>query len=252
VRIPYGLVLISGPTGSGKTTTLHALLRTLPADERKIITIEDPVELKQDKINQIQINEAINLGFDGMLRRVLRQDPDVIMIGEIRDEATAELALRASLTGHLILSTLHTNDSITVIPRLIDMGLEPYLIASALRCSAAQRLIRKLCPCCAREVKPDKHAEKLLRRAGISAYRCREKAGCDVCGGSGYLGRTVAGEVFKSDRELEVLIERKADTATLRAHIAERGFRSLETDGLEKYAAGITDFAELEREVLCV
>ncbi|MDR2767440.1 MAG: GspE/PulE family protein [Treponema sp.] len=250
-RLPYGLALVSGPTGSGKTTTLHALLRTLPAEERKIITIEDPVELRQDGINQIQINEAISLGFDGMLRRVLRQDPDVIMVGEIRDEATAELALRAALTGHLILSTLHTNDSVSVIPRLIDMGLEPYLIASSLRCSAAQRLVRKLCPCCSREVKPDKRAAPLLRRQGINAHRCREKNGCDLCAGTGYLGRTVVGEVFKSDRELEALIERRADTETLRSCIAGRGFRSMETDGLEKYAAGITDFEELEREILC-
>jgi general secretion pathway protein E/type IV pilus assembly protein PilB len=250
--LPYGLVLVSGPTGSGKTTSLHALLRTINAGERKIITIEDPVEQRLAGVNQIQINEAIKLGFDGMLRRVLRQDPDVIMIGEIRDEATAALALRAALTGHLIFSTVHTNDSVTVIPRLVDMGLEPYLIAGALRCSAAQRLIRKLCPFCSVEKKPKTKAARLLEAHGISNHRCREKAGCELCGGTGYLGRMVAGEIFLVNRELESLIERRVGSEKLYSHIHKNGFRSLELDGLEKYAAGLTAFEELEREVLCI
>ncbi|MDR1390306.1 MAG: GspE/PulE family protein [Treponema sp.] len=246
VTMPYGLVILSGPTGSGKTTTLHALLKTLPYNERKIITIEDPVEQKLAGINQIQVNEAINLGFGGMLRRVLRQDPDVIMVGEIRDEETAELALRAALTGHLILSTVHTNDSVTVINRLIDMGLERYLIASSLRCACAQRLVRKLCAC-ARAAKPGKREKALFAKYGIAVSNYREKTGCEACGGTGYRGRTVIGEVFGVGGELSALIEKGAAESEIRRAL---NMKSLAYSGLEKCAAGVTGFSELEAEAL--
>jgi general secretion pathway protein E/type IV pilus assembly protein PilB len=225
VRLPHGLVIMTGPTGSGKTTTLHALLQTLPSAEQKIITIEDPVEQYIPGINQIQINEAIKLGFDSMLRRVLRQDPDVIMVGEIRDSATAEIALRAALTGHVILSTVHTNDSVAVIPRLQDMGLESYLIAATLRCAAAQRLVRKRCSLCGGK-------------------------GCVACGGTGYLGRTVIGETFLVDDEIEGMIASGAQAEPIRKALIKKGMKSLRDDGLEKVKQGITTREELEKEGL--
>lgn len=225
VTLPYGLVMLSGPTGSGKTTTLHALLSILPVTERKIITIEDPVERYVPGVNQIQINEAINVTFDGMLRRVLRQDPDIIMVGEIRDEATAELALRAALTGHLILSTVHTNDSVGIIPRLTNMGIAPYLTAASLKYCSAQRLVRKLCADC-------------------------KGSGCDTCGGSGYRGRTVLGEVFYVDDEIRALIEKEKTSDEIRAVLVKKGMKGLVERGKEKVKQGITTQEELEREAL--
>jgi general secretion pathway protein E/type IV pilus assembly protein PilB len=225
IKLPYGLVMLSGPTGSGKTTTLHSMLSALPLMERKIITIEDPVERYVPGVNQIQINEAINLNFEGMLRRVLRQDPDVIMVGEIRDEPTAELALRSALTGHLIFSTLHTNDSVGIIPRLKDMGIAPYLSAASLRFCSAQRLVRKLCK------------------------NCKGRA-CDLCGGAGYRGRTVIGEVFCVDEEIRAMIEKEKTAGELRKMLAKRGMKTLAERGMEKVRLGITSKEELEREAL--
>jgi general secretion pathway protein E/type IV pilus assembly protein PilB len=224
-RLPHGLVMISGPTGSGKSTTLHALLSTLSTEERKIITIEDPVEQYIPGINQIQINEAIDLSFEGMLRRVLRQDPDVIMVGEIRDSATAELALRAALTGHLIFSTVHTNDSVGIINRLTDMGIAPYLLAASLRCAAAQRLLRRVCPFCGGR-------------------------GCNSCGASGYLGRIAAGEVFWVDDSIRRGIERGKTADELRKMLPRQGMKSLAERGKDMVKRGITTRRELEKEAL--
>jgi general secretion pathway protein E len=214
LAIPHGLILVTGPTGSGKTTTLNAMLRELVSDEIKIISIEDPVEFLVDGVDQIQINDQINLGFDTILRRVLRQDPNVIMVGEIRDKSTAELSIRAALTGHLVLSTLHTNDAVSVIPRLINMGIEPYLIASVLKGAIAQRLVRK----CAEDKKSFK-------------------------------GRIVISETFLMDSNMENIILNGASEEELSGYLAKQGMVFLEDDAKNKINAGLTTKEEAEREI---
>lgn len=214
IKIPHGLILVTGPTGSGKTTTLNAILKELVNDETKIISIEDPVEFLVEGVNQIQINEQINLGFDSILRRVLRQDPNIIMVGEIRDKATAELSVRAALTGHLVLSTLHTNDAISVITRLENMGVEPYLIASTLKGAVAQRLVRKY----------DKNIKSLK-------------------------GRTVISETFTVDENMEKLISNKADQNAIRNYLKSKGTEFLEDDAESKIRDEITTIEEVEREI---
>jgi type II secretory ATPase GspE/PulE/Tfp pilus assembly ATPase PilB-like protein len=250
VRQPHGLILLTGPTGSGKTSTLHALLGTLPADNVNIITIEDPVERIIPGINQVQINDAINLSFEGMLRRVLRQDPNVIMVGEIRDGVTAELALRSALTGHLILSTLHTNDSVSVIHRLCNMGIEPYLIAAVLRGSIAQRLVRKLCPHCKKEISPDKKTQSLLAKYGIKDGILFKEGGCGACGFTGYKGRTVVNEIFTVDSAAEEMILQKRPAAEIARNAKKNGMKTMAQDALEKALRGITALSEIEREAL--
>jgi general secretion pathway protein E/type IV pilus assembly protein PilB len=250
LRMPHGLILVTGPTGSGKTTTLNAMLGGIVSDSLKIITIEDPVEFMVPGITQIQINEGIGLSFDILLRRVLRQDPNVIMIGEIRDSPTAEIALRAALTGHLVLSTLHTNDTASVIPRLINMGVEPYLIASVLRGAAAQRLVRKICPHCKEPEVPGAEQRRLLERAGIGAETLYRGKGCPACGHTGFLGRTVIAELFRSDPGLEELITGRENIHALSAYLRSRGMKTLLREGLQKAAEGITAIGEVEREVM--
>jgi general secretion pathway protein E/type IV pilus assembly protein PilB len=220
LKIPHGLILVTGPTGSGKTTTLNAMMKELVSDEIKIVSIEDPVEFLVDGVNQIQINEQISLGFDTILRRVLRHDPNVIMVGEIRDKATAEISVRAALTGHLVLSTLHTNDAISVIPRLINMGIEPYLIASVLKGAIAQRLVRK----------------------------CASQNSCES-GKTKYEGRTVISETFTMDQELEEIILHGAAQADMISHLVAKETVFMEEDAKEKIAAGLTTQEEAEREI---
>jgi general secretion pathway protein E/type IV pilus assembly protein PilB len=250
LRTPHGLILLTGPTGSGKTTTLNAMLRELVSESLKIITIEDPVEFLMEGVSQIQINEQIGLGFETLLRRVLRQDPNIIMIGEIRDSATAEIALRAALTGHLVLSTLHTNDTASVIPRLINMGVEPYLIASALRGAAAQRLLRRVCPRCGEEGPPSPEERRILEAAGIYVETLRRGRGCAACAHTGFSGRIVAAEIFTADPALEDLILGRPGIAALQGRLKSRGMRTLLEDGLEKAALGITTVGEVEREII--
>jgi len=249
LKIPHGLVLVTGPTGSGKTTTLNAMLRQLPAESLKIMTIEDPVEYLIDGVNQIQTNEAIKLGFDSILRRVLRQDPNVIMVGEIRDSQTAELATRAALTGHLVLSTLHTNSSAAVIPRLRNMGIPSYLIASVLKGAIAQRLGRKNCPHCAAEREPDAVESRLL-----GAYRAPRKSltygsGCDRCNGTGFSGRLAVAEVFAMTDALEEIILDDGGIVEIGQALAKEKMKPLASDGMEKAAKGLTTISELEREI---
>ena len=249
LTIQHGLILVTGPTGSGKTTTLNAMVREICAEGLKIITIEDPVEYTIDGVNQIQTNDMIGLSFDSILRRVLRQDPNVIMVGEIRDSPTAELAVRAALTGHLVLSTLHTNDSVAVISRLANMGIEPYLIASVLRGATAQRLVRKLCPACAIHRLPTEAEQRILTRYGIDDTTVADARGCSRCGGTGYLGRTVLSEIFTMDPILEELITARAPAADISAHVRTHGCTVLARDGVEKVRNGTTTLDELMHEV---
>jgi general secretion pathway protein E len=219
---PHGIVLVTGPTGSGKSTTLYAALQQLDAQRLNIMTVEDPVEYELPGIGQTQVNPRIDLTFAKALRAILRQDPDVILIGEIRDHETAQIAIQASLTGHLVLATLHTNDAPSAITRLIDMGVEPFLLSSSLLGVLAQRLLRKLCSACG-------------------------GTGCDVCGHSGYKGRTGIFELMPVDEALRALIHRQAAEAELRMHAQALGMVPMRDDGQRLVAQGITSAAELLR-----
>jgi len=247
---PHGLILVTGPTGSGKTTTLNSIIQELNDPSVKIITIEDPVEYEIDGVDQIQTNEKIGLTFDSILRRVLRQDPNIIMIGEIRDKATAELAVRASMTGHLVLSTVHTNDSVSVLHRLVNMGVEPYMLAGVLRGAMAQRLVRKLCDKCKAEDSPSQIENKLLAEKGLKTDRLFRSVGCEHCGGSGFSGRLVIAESFESTEELEDKITAGVRTMELQQYFDSRGMVKLHEDGLQKAILGYTTIREVEKAVL--
>jgi general secretion pathway protein E len=237
-----GIILVTGPTGSGKTTTLYAALTRINTPEKNIITIEDPIEYQLKGIGQIQVNPKIDLTFANGLRSILRQDPDIIMVGEIRDAETAEIAMQSSLTGHLVLSTLHTNDAATAVTRLIDMGTEPFMVASTLSAVLAQRLVRVICPHCREAYKPEREY------AGITLpevlYRGR---GCDVCFNLGSIGRTGIYELLLIDSELCSMIIRQAPSGVIKEYAVSRGMRTLREDGLAKAAAGITTIEEVLR-----
>ncbi|HUX51229.1 MAG TPA: GspE/PulE family protein [Spirochaetia bacterium] len=246
IAAPHGLFLATGPTGSGKTTTLTAIIAELRTELRKIITIEDPVEYLLDGVNQIATNDQIGLSFDTLLRRVLRQDPDIIMVGEIRDSATAELAVRAALTGHLVLSTLHTSDALSAVLRLADMGIERYLLAGTLRSVMAQRLVRRVCGACSRPHRPDATHRKLLSRWRISCNMAREPIGCPLCGGSGYSGRIAIAELVPIDSELAEAVARGDPVSRMTTMVRGHGVRPLAEDGYRKVAAGLTTFSEVD------
>ncbi len=235
-----GIILVTGPTGSGKTTTLYAAISRLDRREKNIITIEDPIEYQLTGVGQIQVNARIDLTFAAGLRSVLRQDPDIIMVGEIRDAETAEIAMQASLTGHLVLSTLHTNDAATAVTRLIDMGIEPFMVASSLAGILAQRLVRTICPHCREPYQP----AETLPGLPTTLYRGR---GCPHCFGQGTLGRTGIYELLPIDAELCGMITRRAPAGELKDHALRRGMRTLRDDGLAKVAAGITTLEEVLR-----
>ncbi len=245
----HGLILVTGPTGSGKTTTLNAVLREIKSDTRKIITIEDPIEYVIDGINQIQTNEKIGLTFDSILRRVLRQDPDIIMVGEIRDAQTAELAIRASLTGHLVFSTLHTNDSVSAISRLKNMGVEPFLLAAVFRASLAQRLARRICPECRQKTPAAPAKISLLKQFGYNRRTLYRGKGCDACGGTGFRGRTGLFEICTPDETVEDMIVKNVRETEIKNYLISRGMKTLLQSGLDKAAAGETTIDEVERVV---
>ena len=238
--IPHGIFLVTGPTGSGKSTTLYSALKRINQTDKKIITIEDPVEYQMDGINQIHVNPQIGLTFAGGLRHIVRQDPDVIMVGEIRDRETADIAIRAALTGHFVYSTLHTNDAPSAITRLTDMGVENYLLTSSLVAVLAQRLVRVICPQCRQ---PDGHATT-PKGERVAAFR---GAGCDHCFGTGYYGRVGIFELMELNEELRAIIMRNEDASVITAAAYRHGMRNLRDDGWEKVARGVTTSDEVMR-----
>jgi len=245
---PHGIVLVTGPTGSGKTTTLYGALSKINAPDKNIITIEDPIEYQLKGIGQIQVNPKIHLTFAAGLRSVLRQDPDVILVGEIRDSETAEIAIQAALTGHLVFSTLHTNDSAGAVTRLIDMKIEPFLISSSVMAVLAQRLVRVLCPHCreAYELTASERAELEIRTGGEGATVYRAK-GCDACFHTGYLGRSAIYELLLLDDDIRQLIMKSNDSSTIKALAVEKGMQTLRQDGASKVLKGITSVEEVIR-----
>ncbi|MFC7047842.1 GspE/PulE family protein [Emcibacter nanhaiensis] len=233
---PHGIILVTGPTGSGKTTTLYAALNVLNRPDRKILTVEDPIEYMLEGVNQVQVNSRIGLGFSSALRSFLRQDPDIMMVGEIRDMETAQIAVQASLTGHLILSTLHTNTAAGAISRLLDMGMEDFLLASTLNLVMGQRLVRKLCGSCKEEVVVE----------GNKSWRA---VGCPSCHQSGYQGRTMIVEVLPISDRIQDLIRSKATTSEIEAQAVAEGMRTMDAQGRELVARGVTSLEELYRVV---
>ena len=248
INIPDGIFLVTGPTGSGKTTSLYSFLHALNQPTRKIITAEDPVEYELSGINQVQINTEVNLTFAAALRSMLRQAPNVIMVGEIRDSETGEIAINAALTGHLVFSTLHTNDAPSAIPRLIDMGIKPFLVASSVRAIMAQRLLRRACKFCSQKHIPTElEAEKLgLSKEDIENSTFVQGTGCSECN-KGYKGRLGIYEIFILDASIEGLIYQMADASVIRRRAMEIGMRTLRQDGMRKAAAGLSTLAEVIR-----
>ena len=255
LKIPHGMILSTGPTGSGKTTTLYTMLHILNQPEVNISTIEDPVEYEIARVNQIQVNEKTGVTFAEGLRSILRQDPDILMVGEIRDKETAEMAVHAALTGHLLLSTLHTNDAPSGIPRLLDIGVEPYLLASTLSLVIAQRLVRRIHRDCIQRIErspaeKQKIASQLSRLTGSKITppsQVYKGKGCKGCSGTGYLGRIGIFEILPTSEELQKLIVERAPAAKIRTMAINQGCKTLLQDGINKIEAGITTLEEVLR-----
>lgn len=244
---PYGVILVAGPTGSGKTTTLYAALREINLLERNVITIEDPVEYKLSMVRQSQVNEKTGYDFAFAARNFMRQDPDVMLIGEIRDEETAKIAIRTSITGHLVLSTIHTNDALTSIPRLLDLKVDKFLLSSSLLAIIAQRLARKICSSCKTAHTPNDHEKRLFQEYGMTVEKIFRGQGCDRCNGIGYAGRVVIGEILIIDDEMRELIYADVPITAMHATAVKKGMIPLKQDGLIKVAQGITSLEELIR-----
>jgi general secretion pathway protein E len=249
IKSPYGIILVTGPTGSGKTTTLYAALSTINHPEINIITIEDPIEYQMDGVGQIQVNPKIDLTFAAGLRSIVRQDPDVILIGEIRDRETAEIAIQSSLTGHLVFSTLHTNDAASAVTRLIDMGIEPFLVTSSIIAIIAQRLVRVLCPHCKEVYVPD---EETLTNLGLDRSVLQKntfyrKNGCNLCMQTGFRGRTAIFEIMIVDDEIKRLVLKTSDANQINELALKQGMITLQKDGIYKVLNGITTTEEVLR-----
>ena len=249
VQYPHGIVLVTGPTGSGKTTTLYCALQEINSPEKKIITVEDPVEYQLRGVNQIQVKPGIGLSFANSLRSIVRQDPDVILIGEIRDAETAEIAIHSALTGHLVLSTLHTNDAPSAVTRLMDMGMEDYLLSSTLIGILAQRLVRVACPFCQEPYSPDPSVLKEMRidSQNIEGLQVHEVKGCEKCSNTGYWGRTGIFEFLRVTDEIQRLILEKKDANVIKEAARKNGMRTLREDGWLKVKQGITTVSEVLR-----
>jgi len=245
IKRPHGMFLMTGPTGSGKSTTIYSLLSQMNAVEKNIVTVEDPVEYQLNRITQVQVNPKAGLTFASALRHILRQDPDIIMIGEIRDRETVEIAIQAALTGHFVLTTLHTTDAAGTIGRLIDMGVEPFLISSAIIGISSQRLVRKICPDCKKSYRPD---EAVVREFDLPESVVFYKGeGCNTCKGEGYKGRTAIIEVLRMSDELRKLTLEKADSISIRIRMKESGFPTLRAEGIKAVINGVTTMEEVVR-----
>ena len=249
INAPDGIVLVTGPTGSGKNTTLYAALTELNNDEVNICTVEDPVECNIEGVNQFQVNKSAGFEFSTALRSLLRQDPDIIMVGEIRDEATASVAVQAALTGHLVLSTLHTNDAPGAVTRLYNLNVAPYLVGASLVAAIAQRLVRKICPNCKEEYVPSPNVRGIVERWGGGIEKFYRGLGCRKCRNTGYLGRIAIHELFAPDHELLEVISDGVQLKKLRMNAVKKGMVSLRCDGMEKVKAGITTIEEILRVV---
>jgi type IV pilus assembly protein PilB len=249
VHRPYGMVLVTGPTGSGKTTTLYSIISELNEEGVNISTAEDPVEFSLPGVNQVLVKEDVGLTFAAALRSFLRQDPDIILVGEIRDVETAEIAIKAALTGHLVLSTLHTNDAPSTLTRLLNMGVDGFLVASSVNVIVAQRLVRKMCPFCRREIEPDR---EMLSRLGMSAEdmvdaTIYEPVGCSECNESGYKGRCGVYEVLEMTSEMQELVLEGRSVLEIRNLAIEQGMMTLRDSALYKLKHGITSVQEVMR-----
>ena len=252
IKKPYGCILIAGPTGSGKSTTLYSILQEINLPSRKIVTVEDPIEYQMEGLTQVAVNPRIGLTFAAGLRTILRCDPDVVMVGEVRDPETASIAVKAALTGHLVFSSIHTNDAPSALTRLADMGVEPYVTSSALIGTIAQRLVRVLCPHCKEQVEM---SHERLVGAGYDeeeslTVQLYQSVGCEKCRGTGFLGRLAVFEFMEMDDELTRLTLRNAPSEEIRCMAVERGMVTLRRDGLDKAAAGITSLDEVDRVVV--
>ena len=249
IRRPNGIILVTGPTGSGKTTTLYAGLNSLNRPDRKIITAEDPVEYYLPGINQVEVKHKIGLDFARIIRSMLRQAPNVILVGEMRDQETASMGIQASLTGHLVFSTLHTNDAPTAVTRMVDMGVPGYLVASSVVAILAQRLVRTICPKCRTKYKP---TEEVLREAGLTQEQIENATfmrgkGCNSCNKTGYRGRMGIHEILIVDAKVREMIFENASSMAIRDHVVANGMATLFQDGLEKVMDGYTTFEEVYR-----
>src|SRR3989338_9149040 len=251
IRRSHGMILSTGPTGSGKTTTLYTLLKILNKPEVSIITIEDPIEYAVEDLNQIQVNPRTGLSFSNGLRSILRQDPDIIMVGEIRDPETASIAVNTSLTGHLLLSTLHTNDAATTLPRMLDMGIEPYLVSSTVNIAIGQRLVRRICDKCKTPKKLTEGEKQSLSEVLPEGVAFDGKfavgKGCDSCTNTGYNGRVGVNEVIVVDNEMQEAILKRASAGELRRIALKNGMASMIADGFGKAASGVTTIEEILR-----
>ena len=247
MKAPYGIILVTGPTGSGKTTTLYGALNDIKSIKTKIITVEDPVEYQLNMIQQVHVNEKAGLTFVSALRSILRQDPDVIMIGEIRDQETLRIAIQAALTGHLVFSTLHTNDAISALPRMIDMGIEPYLVSGALVCIEAQRLVRKLCPHCKQKITLSQKAFDEVKKFVPENYQFYKSVGCPQCSQTGYLGREMISEILPISDHIASMVANGASKDELKSVAYEEGFIDMFHDGVIRAANGITTLEEVYR-----
>ena len=244
---PHGIVLVTGPTGSGKTTTLYSSLRVMDGNKLNISTVEDPIEYQLTQANQVQVHDKIGMTFSAALRSLLRQDPDVVLLGEIRDKETAQTAVQAALTGHLVLSTLHTNDAPASVTRLINIGVEPYLISSAVNAILAQRLVRKVCKECKEEYTPSQEQRDFMAKQGYPGKTYFRGKGCDRCRKTGYSGRLGIYELLVMDDVLRDMVTSNPDVIALRRKCREKGLVTLRDDGFAKAAKGSTTVDEILR-----